>query len=149
MRDRVGHGDLDGRLCARRQPTLGANATTAGVGVDVEIAVIAVRFGRRRAYGGVTLSILWGNLAGRRRAYRRPRPPGPGAFESQTVPTAEEEASVVEALSDAAVVAISTLGDPNEVAYDLDCPAVNVYQDGGPAAMLDVVADALGPGDAS
>jgi hypothetical protein len=35
------------------------------------------------------------------------------------------------------------------VAYDLDCPAVNVYQDGGPAARLDVVADALGPGDAS
>jgi hypothetical protein len=44
MPDRVGHGDLDGRLCVRR--------TTAGVGVDVEVAVVAVRFGRRRVDAG-------------------------------------------------------------------------------------------------
>jgi uncharacterized NAD-dependent epimerase/dehydratase family protein len=101
-----------------------------------------------RAYGGVTLSI-GGNLAGRRPAHRRPRPSGPRAFESQTVPRIEEEeASVGEALSDAAVIAISTWGDPEEEAYDLDCPAVNLYQGGGPTTLLDIVADAPGRGDA-
>jgi len=101
-----------------------------------------------RAYGGVTLSILGGTWPDAVVLTDDPDRQGREHFESQTVPTAEEEASVVEALSDAAVVAISTWGDPDEVAYDLDCPAVNVYHDGGPAALLDVVADALDRGDA-
>jgi uncharacterized NAD-dependent epimerase/dehydratase family protein len=65
-------------------------------------------------------------------------------FESQPVPPVQEEAALVESLSEATVAAVSTWGDPDEMTSDLECPVHNVYHDGGSEALLDVLGDALG-----
>lgn len=97
-----------------------------------------------RAYGGVTLSILGGAWPDAVVLADDPDREAREHFESQPVPDIAEEAVLIEALSDTTVAAVSTWGDPETAAYDLDCPVVNVYDDGGPAALLDIVTDAVG-----
>jgi len=100
-----------------------------------------------RAYGGVTLSILGGAWPDAVVIADDPDRDRREHFESQSVPSVGAEAALVEALSDAEVAAVSTWGDPETAAYDLDCQVANVYHDGGPATLLAAVRGALGEGE--
>jgi uncharacterized NAD-dependent epimerase/dehydratase family protein len=92
-----------------------------------------------RAYGGVTLSILGGAWPDAVVVADDPDRDSREHFESLPVVSVAREASLIEELSDARVVAVSTWGDPDTVEYDLDVPVANAYCDGGPAQLLEHV----------
>jgi uncharacterized NAD-dependent epimerase/dehydratase family protein len=92
-----------------------------------------------RVYGGVTLSILGGAWPDAVIIADDPDRESREHFESLSVASVGREASLVEELSDAQVVAISTWGDPAAVEYELDVPVANVYREGGPKQLLDSV----------
>jgi uncharacterized NAD-dependent epimerase/dehydratase family protein len=100
-----------------------------------------------RGYSGVTLSVLHGSwpdavvLADEPERTRRTH------FETFLVEGVATEQALIEELSDATVVALSTWGDPEAEQERHGLPAANVYEEGGPAELLDAVREALG-GDA-
>jgi len=96
-----------------------------------------------RGYSAVTLGILHGSwpdavvLADNPDRTRRTH------FEQFPVDGVEREADLVAALSDASVAALSTWGDPDAEAARHGVPAVNVYDEGGPAELLATVREGL------
>lgn len=94
-----------------------------------------------RAYSGVTLSILHGSwpdavvLADDPTRERRTH------FEMFDVDGVETERRLIEDLSDAEVVALSTRTGDHDTSADL--PAFDVYADGGPGGLLSAVRDGL------
>ena len=102
-----------------------------------------------RGYSGVTLSLLHGSwpdavvLADEPERTRRTH------FESFPVEGVEMEQALVEQLSDATVAALSTWGDPEVEAERHGLPAANVYEEDGPAALLDAVRETLEAGTPS
>jgi uncharacterized NAD-dependent epimerase/dehydratase family protein len=102
-----------------------------------------------RVYGGVTHSILGGSWPDTVVITDDPDRERREHFESLPVPPVRKEAAIVEAISDAEVAAISTWGDPDVVEYDSDLPVANVFQEGGPAQLLDMVLAGHRGGDAT
>lgn len=96
-----------------------------------------------RAYGGVTLSILTGAWPDAIVMADDPDRRAREHFEQFEKPSANREIELVEALSDARVVAVSTWGDSTAVADRYDRPVENVYEDGGPDALLRTVREAV------
>lgn len=102
-----------------------------------------------RIYAGVTLSILGGAWPDTVVLTDDPDRERREHFESLSVPPVTAEATLVEELSDAAVIAISTWGDPGTVEYGADLPVANVYHEDGAERLLDMVLDGLRGGEAS
>lgn len=96
-----------------------------------------------RGYSAVTLGVLHGSwpdavvLADDPDRTRRTH------FEQFPVDGVEREADLVEELSDATVAALSTWGDPTTEGERHGIPAVDVYEDGGPAELLGTVRESL------
>lgn len=96
-----------------------------------------------RGYSAVTLGILHGSwpdavvLADDPNRTRRTH------FEQFPVEGVEREAMLIEELSDATVVALSTWGDPATEEARSGIPAANVYEDDGPAELLKTVQKSL------
>jgi uncharacterized NAD-dependent epimerase/dehydratase family protein len=92
-----------------------------------------------RAYSGVTLSILHGSWPDAVVLADDPDRTGRTHFESFRVDGVEKETRLVEDLSDATVVALSTWGDAAVERERHGLPAANVYDENGPAQLLDAV----------
>lgn len=96
-----------------------------------------------RGYSAVTLGVLHGSwpdtvvLADDPDRTRRTH------FEQFPVEGVERETNLIEELSEASVAALSTWGDPDIEADRHGVPAVNVYDDGGPAELLATVRESL------
>lgn len=97
-----------------------------------------------RAYGGVTLSILGGAWPDAVVLADDPDRESREHFESLPVASVSREASLIEEISAARVVAISTWGNPATVEYDLEVPVANIYREGGTEQLLDHVLTATG-----
>lgn len=97
-----------------------------------------------RAYSAVTLGVLHGSwpdavvLADDPSRSRRTH------FDRFAVDGIESERSLVESLSDATVVAVSTWGDAETETANHDLPAANVYDETGADDLLDAVLDSVG-----
>ncbi|SFK77681.1 Uncharacterized conserved protein, NAD-dependent epimerase/dehydratase family [Halogranum rubrum] len=94
-----------------------------------------------RAYGGVSLALLHGSWPDAVVLVDDPTRERRDDFEQFAVPDVDSEAALVESLSEATIVGISTWGDPDEENYSY--PAANVYDEGGPEALLDEVQSAV------
>lgn len=92
-----------------------------------------------RAYSGVTLSILHGSWPDAVVLADEPGRTKRTHFEAFEVDGVARERELIEELSDASVVALSTWGDPTEEQTRHGLPAANVYTRDGPAALLDAV----------
>ncbi|MFB6234254.1 MAG: DUF1611 domain-containing protein [Halopenitus sp.] len=122
----------------------------AAVGADHDLVFVEGQASlTHRAYSGVTLSILHGSwpdavvLADEPTRTRRTH------FERFAVDGVARERALIEELSDASVIALSTWGDPDEEETRHGLPAANVYTEDGPAALLDAVrAELPGPMEA-
>jgi uncharacterized NAD-dependent epimerase/dehydratase family protein len=116
----------------------------AAVGADHDLVFVEGQASlTHRAYSGVTLSILHGAwpdavvLADDPDRERRTH------FERFALDGAAAERRLIEALSDAAVVAVSTWGDPERESDRLGLPAADVFADGGPERLLSAVRSGL------
>lgn len=96
-----------------------------------------------RAYSGVTLSILHGAWPDAVVLADDPERATRTHFERFAVDGIATERHLIEELSDASVAAISTWGDPTAIQTEHDLSVVNVYRDGGPAALLGTVRETL------
>lgn len=99
-----------------------------------------------RAYSGVTLSILHGAWPDAVVLADEPARDSRAHFEGFPVAGIAREQRVIEAVSDATVVAVSTWGDPAREEGRHGLPAANVYDDDGPAELLAAVRQGLGGG---
>jgi len=120
------------------------------VGADHDIVFVEGQASlTHRAYSSVTLGVLHGAwpdavvLADEPTRTRRTH------FNQFPVDGVEKEAKLVETLSDAAIAAVSTWGDPVIECKHHDFPVANVYHQGGAKDLLDAVQDALRPGTSS
>ncbi|KTG07698.1 hypothetical protein AUR64_02330 [Haloprofundus marisrubri] len=95
-----------------------------------------------RAYSGVTLAILHGAWPDVVVLADDPSRSERTHFKQFAVDGVERERETIESLSDATVAAISTWGSPEKATAAWDLPAANVFEDGGPAALLDAVQEA-------
>lgn len=103
-----------------------------------------------RAYSGVTLAILHGAWPDAVVLVDEPERTHRTHFESFTVAGVDAETALIEHLSDAGVVALSTWGDPAVERDRHGLPAANVYEENGPAELLSAVRAGLertGSGD--
>lgn len=96
-----------------------------------------------RAYAGVTLAILHGAWPDAVVLADDPTRDQRSHYPQWTVEGVEREVQLIEDHSDAPVAAVSTWGDPAEVAERHGRPAANVYHDGGPAELLEAVRETL------
>ena len=96
-----------------------------------------------RAYSGVTLSILHGSWPDAVVLADDPDREGRTHFEQWQVAGVEREVETIEGLSAATVAALSTWGGPNKATDRHGLPAANVYDEDGPAELLDAVREAL------
>ncbi|AKH97336.1 hypothetical protein HLASF_0843 [Halanaeroarchaeum sulfurireducens] len=96
-----------------------------------------------RAYSGVTLSILHGSWPDAVVLADDPDRTERTHFESFSVEGIETEVRLIEDLSDAEVVALSTWGDPDVEGQRYDIPVANVYHDDGPKELLSAVRSGL------
>ena len=96
-----------------------------------------------RAYAGVSLSILHGAWPDAVVLADDPSRDARTHFEQWNVASPEAEIEAIERLSDATVAALSTWGSPETAAERHGLPAANVYQEGGPAALLESVQEVL------
>lgn len=96
-----------------------------------------------RAYSGVTLSILHGSWPDAVVLADEPGRTKRTHFEAFEVDGVARERALIEELSDASVVALSTWGDPSDEQTRHGLPAANVYTTDGPAALLDAVLSGL------
>jgi uncharacterized NAD-dependent epimerase/dehydratase family protein len=92
-----------------------------------------------RAYSGVTLSILHGSWPDAVVLADDPTREKRTHFEQWDVTGIDDEIAAIETLSDATVAAISTWGDVDEAADQYELPAINVYDENGPADLLAAV----------
>lgn len=98
-----------------------------------------------RAYSGVTLGVLHGSWPRAVVLADDPERTQRTHFDRFSIDGIETEKRLIEALSDATVAAVSTWGDPESEEYDRHgLPAANVYDESGPAELLEAVEDALG-----
>ena len=96
-----------------------------------------------RAYSGVTLSLLHGAYPDTVVVVDDPDRDRRTHFDQWAVAGIERERELVGLLSEATVAAVSTWGDADDVADRHGIPAANLYDDGGPQALLTAVRDAL------
>jgi uncharacterized NAD-dependent epimerase/dehydratase family protein len=96
-----------------------------------------------RAYSGVTLSILHGSWPDAVVLADDPDREGRTHFEQWQVAGVERETEAIEGLSDATVAALSTWGDANEATNQFGLPAANVYDEDGPAELLNAIREEL------
>lgn len=92
-----------------------------------------------RAYSGVTLSILHGSWPDTVVLADDPDREERTHFEQWRVAGIEREVEAIEQLSDATVAALSTWVDTDEATDRYGLPAANVYDEEGPADLLDAV----------
>jgi uncharacterized NAD-dependent epimerase/dehydratase family protein len=97
-----------------------------------------------RAYSGVTLSILHGAWPDAVVLADDPDRTDRTHFESFRVDGVDSERGLIEELSPADVVAVSTWGDASAERERHGLPAANVYDDGGPEELLSAVRAGLG-----
>ena len=125
---------------------------TAGVVEDMVCAVAAdhdVVFVEgqasltHRAYSGVTLSILHGSWPDAVILADEPDRRTRTHFDRFAVAGITAEQTLIEELSDATVVAVSTWGDAAAVTETIGLPAGNIYHDGGTDALLESLDDTL------
>jgi uncharacterized NAD-dependent epimerase/dehydratase family protein len=112
------------------------------VGADHEVVFVEGQASlTHRAYSGVTLSILHGAWPDAVVLADEPGRTLRAHFESEDFPVAgvERERGLIEKLSDAGVVALSTWGDPVVERERHGLPAANVYEEEGPAELLSAV----------
>ena len=103
-----------------------------------------------RTYSGVILAILHGVWPDAVVLVDEPERTHRTHFESFTVAGVDAETALIEHLSDAGVVALSTWGDPAVERDRHGLPAANVYEENGPAELLSAVRAGLertGSGD--
>jgi uncharacterized NAD-dependent epimerase/dehydratase family protein len=96
-----------------------------------------------RAYSGVTLSILHGAWPDAVVLADDPDRTARTHFERFRVEDVHTERRLVEDLSDADVVAVSTWGDAEVERGRHELPVANVYEEGGPTTLLAAVRDGL------
>ena len=96
-----------------------------------------------RAYSSVTLSVLHGSWPDAVVIADDPSRDERSHFDRFVLEGVEAERELVERLSDATVVAISTWGSPDQARELYDLPAANIYHDGGAASLFDAVASTL------
>lgn len=96
-----------------------------------------------RAYSGVTLSILHGSWPDAVVLADDPERRDRTHFENFSIEGVEKERRLIQNLSDARVVALSTWGDPEIMAKQYDLPAANVFDEDGPKRLLETVRDGL------
>ncbi|WP_224271033.1 DUF1611 domain-containing protein [Haloprofundus salinisoli] len=94
-----------------------------------------------RAYSGVTLAILHGAWPDIVVLADDPNRSERTHFEQFAVSGIEHERATIESLSDATVAAVSTWGSPEDVTSTTGLPAANIFDDGGPEALLEAVQD--------
>ncbi len=96
-----------------------------------------------RAYSGVTLSLLHGTNPDAVVLVDNPDRERRTDFEQWSVAGVDAERRAIEALSSTPAAAISTWGDAGTESERHGLPAANVFDDGGPAALLDAVLDSV------
>lgn len=96
-----------------------------------------------RAYSSVTLGVLHGSWPDAVILANEPERTQRTHFERFSVDGVAKEKRLIEELSDATVAAISTWGDPNAERERHGLPAANVYDDDGPAQLLEALEDTL------
>jgi uncharacterized NAD-dependent epimerase/dehydratase family protein len=96
-----------------------------------------------RAYSGVTLSILHGAWPDAVVLADEPNRGPRTHFEQFTVDGFSKECGLIESIADTTVAAASTWGNPDAVAEKHGLPAANVYNENGPAELLDAVRGVL------
>ena len=96
-----------------------------------------------RAYSGVALSILHGSWPDAVVLADDPDRRTRTHFERFDVEGITAERRLIEELSDATVVAVSTWGDASAVTEAIALPAGNIYRDGGTGALLESIVDTL------
>lgn len=96
-----------------------------------------------RAYSGVTLSILHGSWPDAVVLADDPQRRSRTHFEQFNIEGITAEQALIEQLSDADVVAVSTWGDAAAVTEAIGLPAGNIYDEHGTESILDPVVDAL------
>ncbi|WP_227380289.1 DUF1611 domain-containing protein [Haladaptatus halobius] len=97
-----------------------------------------------RAYSSVTLGVLHGSWPDAVVLADDPNRTQRTHFDRYSIDGVEKEKQLIETLSDATVAAISTWGTPDVERARYGLPAVNVYEEDGPAELLDAVETALG-----
>lgn len=114
------------------------------VGADREVVFVEGQGAlTHRAYSGVTLSILHGAWPDAVVLVDEPGRDRRVHFEQFSVRGVEVERQLVHGLSEAAVAGVSTWGDPGAASDRYGLPAANVFEDGGPEALLAAVRDVL------
>jgi len=112
----------------------------SAIGADYDLVFVEGQASlTHRAYSGVTLSILHGSWPDAVVLADEPARTKRTHFEAFEVDGVARERALIEELSDANVVALSTWGDPNTQEDRHGLPAANVYAMDGPAALLDAV----------
>ena len=96
-----------------------------------------------RAYSGVTLSILHGAWPDAVVLVDDPERQRRYHFEQWPVRAVDTERALIEELSDATVAGLSTWGDPATEHDKIGLPVANVYEEGGPTALLSAVREVL------
>ena len=94
-----------------------------------------------RAYGSVSLGLLQGAWPDSVVLVDDPTRESRDDFEQFAVPDIASEAERVTSLSEAAIAGVSTWGDPDGLDYPF--PAANVYDEGGPERLLELVRETL------
>lgn len=114
------------------------------VGADHDIVFVEGQAAlTHRAYSGVTLSILHGSWPDAVVMADEPARDKRTHFDSFYVEGIEKEVRLIEDLSDAAVVAISTWGDSAVQDDRHEVPVANIYEESGSAALLTAVKKGL------
>jgi uncharacterized NAD-dependent epimerase/dehydratase family protein len=112
----------------------------SAIGADYDLVFVEGQASlTHRAYSGVTLSILHGSWPDAVVLADEPARAKRTHFKAFEVDGVARERGLIEELSDANVVALSTWGDPNTEEGRHGIPAANVYATDGPAALLDAV----------
>ena len=96
-----------------------------------------------RAYSSVTLGVLHGAWPDVVVLADDPKRPQRMHFDRFLIDGVKKEAELVENLSDAVVVGVSTWGDPAIESERHDLPVANIYNDGGAKDLLGTVRDGL------
>jgi uncharacterized NAD-dependent epimerase/dehydratase family protein len=116
----------------------------AAVGADHDVVFVEGQASlNHRAYSGVTLSILHGSWPDAVVLAHDPDRRRRTHFERFELASVEAERRAIESLSDATVAAVSTWGDPDAARDAYGLPAGNVYDEEGPAVLLDAVSAAI------
>ena len=112
----------------------------AAVGADHDLVFVEGQASlTHRAYSGVTLSILHGSWPDAVVLADEPARDGRTHFEAFEVEGVEKEVRLIEDLSDADVVSLSTWADPEPQAERYGLPATNIYHEDEAVELLSTV----------